>query len=64
MTLKRCLTTILLGLMLSGCSVTADYCAWESYSQRSAGWLGRWTHEEKVWAEAHDQKLDKFCRSK
>lgn len=40
----------------------ANLCASLSYDKPDPGFETRWTHDEKVWAVAFNDKLAKFCR--
>lgn len=66
------LTMISLAVMLSACAdkPVSNQCGSDGYAVREGGddkanpasWLNRWTRAEKLWAEAHDTKIDENCR--
>jgi hypothetical protein len=52
-------------LCLSGCGTPppaiSAACGWESVDRPSPGFETRWTHDEKLWAVNHNDKVTKFC---
>lgn len=67
------LTMISLAVTLNGCGgnrPVSNQCGGDGYAVREGGddkskpesWLNRWTRAEKLWAEAHDTKIDENCR--